>query len=61
MYTVPYLLHCACLSHSLHPDHVHGSYLLQLQDCHEAVSRACEEEVERCRVSGWKDDELGKG
>ena len=52
---------CTCLPHSLYPDHVHGSYLLQLQDCHETVSRACEEEVERCRVSGRKDDELGEG
>ena len=24
------------------------------------MSRACEEEVERCRVSGRKDDELGR-
>ena len=39
-----------CLA--LYPERVHGSFLLQLQECQEAVSRECEEEVERWRVSG---------
>ena len=41
----------ACLSCALYPERVHSSFLLQLQECQEAVSRECEEEVERWRVS----------
>ena len=47
---------CVCgllinkLFHCL-PESVHTGYLLQFQSCYEAVSRSCEDEMEKCRVS----------
>ena len=49
-FLLPWFL-CHQLPCALYPERVHSSFLLQLQVCQEAVSRECEEEVERWRVS----------